>query len=153
MKKQTRRRKPRTVADIGDVFWQICLKDHRNKHSFLTELRNLPSWDSPDLFLDNDEHENVNSKKSRPVSVEETYSGVKHLFEKRNSTDEEIMPDPNNNFTSEINKRQSFRKSIRNIFRRQTFNLKSTKESDTKKKSFRIKMPLLANFARFFKAK
>ena len=44
------------VSDFGvtEAFWRISL-DHGGSGSYVEEIQNLPSWDSPDIFLDHDD--------------------------------------------------------------------------------------------------
>ena len=140
LKKQTRRRKQRFVGDIVDTFWEICLREPGRKQNFLsTTLRNLPSWESPDLFLDAEEEVSVQSVVLDPISDDETYSGLKYLFE-NNLNEEEIQSTQNSNIKiSEKIKKQSFREAFRRLFRKKIFH--DSAEKKRHKNSINLKLP------------
>ena len=152
LKKQTRRGKSRFVGDIADTFWEISLREPGRKQNFLlTTLRNLPSWESPDIFYDLEEDNSDQKASLRPTSYDETYSGLKCLFEE-NFEEAEITPaqDPSNNnpISEKIKKRQSFRESIRRYFCKKIFQDSSKKK---KHESFmKIKLPSFLHFSRTF---
>ena len=50
----SRRTRVRKDTDLGEIFWKICLETHQT-NTALQEMDNLPSWDSPDIFLDSEE--------------------------------------------------------------------------------------------------
>lgn len=50
----SRRTRVRKDTDLREIFWQICLETSQT-NTALQEMDNLPSWDSPDIFLDSEE--------------------------------------------------------------------------------------------------
>lgn len=150
LKKQTRRRKSKFVGDIADTFWDISLREPGRKQNFLlTTLRNLPSWESPDIFQDFEEDHSDEKVFLRSNSNDDIYSDLKSLYEE---SFDEITPaqDPNNNkpISEKNKKRQSFRESIRRFFRPKIF-----KDSSKKKKHkgfMKMKVPSFLHFSRTF---
>jgi len=149
LKKQTRRRKPKFVGDIADTFWTICLREPGRKQNFLTTtLKNLPSWESPDLFLDGEQEVSVQSIVLSPTSDEDNYSGLQYLFE-NNLDEEEITSTTDTNIQiTEKSKKRTFRESIRRLFRKKIFHDSAKKKRH--KNYINVKLPSFLRFASRF---
>ena len=51
---KSRRRSRVPDIEVTEAFWRISL-EHEGYGSYAEEILNLPSWDSPDIFLDHDD--------------------------------------------------------------------------------------------------
>ena len=65
-----------TNTDLREIFWKICLENQTN--TALEEMHNLPSWDSPDIFLDSEESAG-DSRADREDSIE-IFQSSWHIF-------------------------------------------------------------------------
>ena len=70
------RRSRVTDFDLKEIFWKICLEN--NPNTLLEEMHNLPSWDSPDIFLDG---EDDSVKEPGRDDVIEFFCCIKHIFD------------------------------------------------------------------------
>jgi len=73
---RSKRRSRVTDFDLKEIFWKISLEN--NPNTFLEEMHNLPSWESPDIFLDS-EDDSEDNLTGREDSLE-IFQFIKHIF-------------------------------------------------------------------------
>merc|ERR1719474_2335539 len=113
-----------------------------HKHKLQNELKNLPTWEAPDVFLDVTENENDNegeddSGKNMLEDICDIYNDSVHFFnlnrvQGQKTTIDEIVPiisGGNAGMKRSLSKR--FRNSIRRKFRKNT-EKKSVQNTDKK---------------------
>ena len=70
-------------TNIQEVFWSISLSLHlsRREPSLLSVIRNLPVWDSPDIFLDSSDKVTIKKQTKDtakdPVNI---FKSIRHIF-------------------------------------------------------------------------
>ena len=144
LKKQTRKRKVKQDFDLSEVFWKIsCRNVGRKTNKFLYELQNLPSWDSPDVFLDDDEEnieEKCNTRKEEELDI---FESIKHIFDHDNVNQDEIIKisETEEIVFSNPSRRHTLTKRFRHSFRKKMSKLKISQkqfsESSHENKSFK----------------
>eukprot|EP00092_Neocalanus_flemingeri_P001664 GFUD01001775.1.p1 GENE.GFUD01001775.1~~GFUD01001775.1.p1 ORF type:complete len:778 (+),score=227.17 GFUD01001775.1:185-2518(+) len=104
----TVRRKYKKVLkyqNINAVFWKISL-DHnpsRKEPRHLDVIRNLPVWDSPDIFLDSDDDLSPTEDKMMAKDPVNIFKSIRHIFNEPKKKcsqlkviDSHILEDPSN---------------------------------------------------------
>merc|ERR1712227_140613 len=127
LKKQTRKRKVKQDFDLSDIFWKIsCRNVGRKNNKYLYELQNLPSWDSPDVFLDDDDESVEEKRNHRTEEVMEIFDSIKHIFDHDNVNQDEVVKisETEEVVVSNRAKRQNLTKRFRHSFRKKMSQLK-----------------------------
>merc|ERR1719348_2457711 len=92
---------------------------HQNKNKLQDELRNLPTWEAPDVFLD----------------VTENYNDVKHFFDLKCVQGQKTIDDIVPIISDEKSKKRSLSKRFRNSVRRKFRMTENKGVQNTEKKS------------------
>merc|ERR1712133_61890 len=130
------------ISEIEESSRLQLKKQIRKKNKFLCELQNLPSWDSPDVFLDDDEEDVEERMNHRTEDVLDIFDSVKHIFDQDNVNQDEIVKisETEETVVSNLTKRQNLTKRFRHSFRKKMSQLKirhKDSENPHENKSFK----------------
>ena len=137
LKKQTKKRQVKINFDPCDIFWNICM--HQNKNKLQDELRNLPTWEAPDVFLDVTENDNADElQKMHLATIDDIcdiYNDFKHFFDLKCVQGQKTIDDIVPIISDEKNMKRSLSKRFRNSVRRKFRMTENKSVKNTEKKS------------------
>jgi len=137
LKKQTKKRQVKINFDPCDIFWNICM--HQNKNKLQDELRNLPTWEAPDVFLDVTENDNDDEQQKMHLAtiddICDIYNDFKHFFDLKCVQGQKTIDDIVPIISDEKNMKRSLSKRFRNSVRRKFRMTENKSVQNTEKKS------------------